>query len=316
MDTIKISLEEIAGFESLFDALQKAMRGKWKKSGEVANFLLKFEEELIKLNEELNNRRYKHSSYKNFYIYDPKKRLISVPAFRDRIVHHAVHDNILPKIQPLFIKSSHACLPGRGMHSAWKEFRNCLDKKENKWILHGDIKKFFPSINREILKKLLNETFVGDGLIWLLEEIVNSAAGIQGFHKRGIPIGNLTSQFFANFYLHVLDIYAAHVLGIKSYIRYMDDFWIFGESKEALKEIRTNIAMFLDMKLNLTLHPEKSEILRKNKAHMNVLCWQLYGKRRLIRMRIWNRMKARLNKREFLNDDYAAIGMYLGLLMP
>jgi RNA-directed DNA polymerase len=313
---IKTTLDDVSSFGNLFAALQKAIRGKWKRSRNVMMFLLRFEEELLLLSEDVSSRTYRHGGYKSFYIMDPKKRLISAPVFRDRVVHHAVHDRILPEILPTFSACSHACLPGRGMHSAWRDFTKLLNDDHYGWILHGDIKKFFPSVNRGILKDLLGRVVTDEGLLWLLSEIIHSAEFIPHLGEAGIPIGNLTSQFFANFYLHELDSFITGILGIDAYIRYMDDFWIFGLSEDELRGIRSRIRVFLRERLDLTLHPEKSEIVRKRRAHMNVLCWQLYGKRRRVRMRIWNNMQKRLGKPVYEPEDYAAIGMYLGLLMP
>ena len=224
----------------------------------TADFNFRLEEEIDRLHKELSAKTYRHGTYRLFTIYEPKERKIAAASFRDRVVHHAVHDIIEPVIDRTFIYDSYACRKDKGTHKAVNRAQGFL--RTNKFCFHGDVKKYFPSINHEILKEILRKRVEDRDLLWLLDEIIDSALDICGV--KGLPIGNLTSQFFANFYLNELDYFIKFDLKARYYLRYMDDFLVFGNDKGELLSFREMIRDFLKNRLDLDMHKDKSQVYK------------------------------------------------------
>jgi RNA-directed DNA polymerase len=252
MQKIDNIYEKIIHKENLYKAVYAASRGK-RCHADVAWFNLHMEKNIAGLHRDMRSDLYRPGGYTVFKVYDPKEREIARAPFRDRVVHHAVHDVIEPLIDPAFIFDSWACRRGKGTHAAGARARSFL--KANKFCLHGDVRKFFFSIDRGILKYLLRRRIADRKVIRLFDMIINSSP-----LANGLPIGNLTSQFFANLYLHELDYFVKNILRIRYYMRYMDDFLLFGNEMERLKAARGEIRQFLAGKLRLVLHPDKSQI--------------------------------------------------------
>ena len=166
----------------------------------TADFNFNLEEEIDRLYGELLTKSYRHGKYRVFNIYDPKERQIAAAPFRDRVVHHAVHDVIEPFIDKTFIFDSYACRMNKGTHQALGRAQGFL--RRNRFCFHGDIRKYFQSIDREILKGIIRQRIEDKDLLWLMDEIVDSSKSLLG-----LPIGNLTSQFLANLYLNELDYF-------------------------------------------------------------------------------------------------------------
>jgi len=226
-----------------------------------------FEIRLINIAHYLKNQTYKPKKYHSFLVYEPKRRLISAPAFIDRIIHHAIIQVIEPVFDSQFIPNSFACRRGKGTHYGMLRvadtYKILAQKYQIFYALKCDIKNYFASIDHEILLKLLSETISCPKTVNLLKTIVGSYENLAG---RGIPIGNLTSQLFANIYLNELDIYVTENLKEKNYFRYMDDFLILSPDKNYLKKIRKYMATFLENRLKLTLHPHKANIYRADRG--------------------------------------------------
>jgi len=232
---------------------------------------MELEKNLFVLQKELQNRTYKHGPYKDFIVKDSKKRLISAAPYRDRVVHHALINIIEPLFDKSFIYDSYACRKGKGTHAALMRFREFL--KQRKYVLKCDIRKYFQSIDHEILLKKLSRKISDRSTLWLLNEIISSrcANGVPLIYfpddnlftplerKKSIPIGNLTSQFFANVYLNDFDHWIKEELHAGPYIRYVDDFCVFSDEKSHLKEIRSAIVEYL-ASLRLSIHGGKSRI--------------------------------------------------------
>lgn len=253
--------QQIISLEHLFQAWDKFKKGKRNKK-DVQLFEKHLEDNLFLLYDLLKKKIYKHSPYMAFNIYDPKFRHIHKATVLDRIVHHAVASVIEPLFDKTFIYDSYSCRINKGTHKAVKRlFTFILRVSKNYsrqcFVLKLDIKKFFASVDHKILMDIIRQKIVDDDLLWLIENIINS------FSKDlGIPIGNLTSQIFANVYLNELDQFIRHVLKVKYYIRYCDDFVILFSNKEEVECIVPKIETFLKFKLRLSLHPEKI-IIRK-----------------------------------------------------
>jgi len=191
--------EKVISFKNLYKAFTKAKRG--TKNTESLKFFYNLENELFTLYQELSTKIYKPVKYRYFKIYEPKEREISVASFRDRIVHHAIINILEPIYENIFIYDSYATRKEKGTHRAIKRAQEYL--KKNKWYLKADIKKYFESINPDILMQILQTKIKDKDLLLLIEVIIRNS----GEKKSGLPIGNLTSQFFANVYLDKFDHY-------------------------------------------------------------------------------------------------------------
>ncbi|MBN1345073.1 MAG: hypothetical protein JXQ73_20430 [Phycisphaerae bacterium] len=230
--------ERVCSFDNLYAAARKALSGKRTKLP-GASFLGDLEKELVSLRQELASETYQHGGYHYFLIHEPKERLVAAAPFRDRVVHHAIVRVIEPIFERRFIEDSFACRRGKGTHAAMR--RALHFARGHRYALKCDVSKYFPSIDHEVLMGLVGRVIGDAPLLALLRRILAShadgetpewAPGAELFEyrmrRRGLPIGNLTSQFMANVYLNPVDHLAKHVLRVKGYLRYMDDFILFG----------------------------------------------------------------------------------------
>jgi retron-type reverse transcriptase len=225
---------------------------------------------LLALQNELLDETYKPKQLKTFILREPKTRNISVSDFTDRIVHHALCNIIEPIFDKSFIHDSYANRLGKGTHKAIERFdyfKRKVSKNNTKkcHILKCDIKKYFDSVNHKILTDIIKKKIKDEKTIRLIELILENHSS-KNSKNSGMPLGNLTSQFFANVYLNELDQYIKHKLKIKYYIRYVDDFIIMHDTKDNLKSYKIKIDMFLQSKLKIELHKEKSKIRLLNQG--------------------------------------------------
>jgi len=256
---------QIISFENLFVAARRAARGK-KARPDVARFLFDLETNVLQLREELLERSYRPGEYHRFHITDPKPRVISAAPFRDRVVHHALCQVIEPLFERSFIHDSYACRVGKGTHRALDRFTYYA--RRYPYALKCDVRQFFPSVDHGTLLALLRRRLRNAETMWLVGAILASEAGTGRDYRlgdtlfspfeqpRGLPIGNLTSQFWGNVYLDPLDHYLRDELGVGGYVRYCDDFAIFGPCKHELAAVKSRVAAFL-ARLHLSLHPSK-----------------------------------------------------------
>jgi len=275
MITHKNLFQEVCKLENLYNAYLRARRGK-NNSTEVLKFTYNLENELFKLQEEIKNQKFITGKYRHFTIFEPKERKISALPFRDRIVHHAICSVIEVIFNSKFIYDSYACRKGKGTHMGANRLQKFIRKCNNFYVLKCDVSKYFLSVNHEILKKTIREKISDYKLLQLLDGIIDSTNT-----EKGIPIGNLTSQLFANIYLNKLDEYIKYELKIKYYIRYMDDFVILHESKQELHQIKGQISFFLDS-MKLTLHPKKANIFPISLG-IDFLGYKIFSSYRLVR---------------------------------
>jgi len=303
MKSIRNIYNKVISKENLYRAAYMAARGR-KYRRTTADFSFCLEEEIQQLREELLMKTYRHGRYKLFTIRDPKVREIAAAPFRDKVVHHAVHDVIEPLIDKSFIYDSYACRKGKGTHKAVDRAQEFL--RANRYCFHGDVKKYFPSIDHGILKGLLRRRIADRDTLWLLEDVINSAvgllAGLPVSRFAGLPIGSLTSQFFANLYLNELDYYIKFDLRARYYLRYMDDFLIFHNSKEWIKEVKIKIRQFLKERLALVLHEGKSQVFRSEDG-IKFLGFRLYKDYRRLATDNVRRFKRRLRRFAYLLKD-------------
>ncbi|PJA84818.1 MAG: RNA-dependent DNA polymerase [Candidatus Nealsonbacteria bacterium CG_4_9_14_3_um_filter_37_13] len=243
-------------------------------------------------------KTYKYSNYKSFYIQDPKLRRIHKASVKDRVLHHAVFRILYPIFDPTFISDSYSCRIKKGTHRAvnrLQKFARKVNKNNtgNCYILKCDVKKFFDSIDHDILIPLIQKKAHDKNAIWLIKEIIKS---FSTFPNKGLPLGNITSQLFANIYLNELDRFVKHRLKIKYYIRYCDDFGILSDNKECLEELIPKINNFLKAKLKLSLHSDKISI-RKHHQGIDFLGYVSFPYHRILRAKTKRRMFRKIKRR-------------------
>lgn len=250
------TLEETASFQNLLYAHKKAAIG-CRKSAEVMRFYFYLEKELIQLKNTLQSQTYTPSPHRQFTIFDPKERSIAVSPFKDRVVHHAVVNVLEPVFEKRFIFDSYASRRGKGTHKAITRAQTFLRRRP--WYVKADIRHYFENIHHKTLLDMLSKRVDDTGLMKLIDKIIT--ANSEG--SRGLPIGNLTSQFFANLYLDTLDHYIKDGLGAACYLRYMDDFVIFGWSREQVDKYMTKAEQFCRERLGLSI---KKRVLHRGKS--------------------------------------------------
>ena len=258
--------ERFCSFANLYDAYRKARKGKRGKTS-VAGFEYNQEEELIQLCDELSSGAWRPDAYTDFYIHEPKRRLISAAPFRDRVVHHALCNILEPDWERRFIYDTYANRKNKGTHRAI--VRASEFSKKYAYVLQCDIEQFFPSIDHAILREKIAAYLDDERLMKVVDLILQSGVGVQteqyqmkwfaeddlfsAMRPRGLPIGNLTSQFWGNVYLCSFDHFVKRELQAKGYVRYVDDFLLFCNDKQVLKQWKEQVIQRVT-KLRLTLH--------------------------------------------------------------
>jgi len=255
---------QLISIENLFQAWGEFKKGKRKKL-DVQAFERKLEDNLFLLHAKLKNKTYKHGVYTDFYINDPKGRHIHKAHVNDRIVHHLLYKYLYRLFDKTFIYGSYSCRVGKGTHRAVKrleKFARTVSKNytQDCWALKLDIKRFFASVDHDILFKLIERRVKDKDILWLIKEVINSFAQLGVGPLTGIPLGNLTSQIFANIYLNELDQFIKHKLNVRYYIRYADDFLFLDQDKQHLLHCFETVKYFLQDKLDLEIHPQKISI--------------------------------------------------------
>lgn len=301
--------EKITSAENLFAAWRGFRRGKRDKPG-VPEFERCIEDNIFELADALRSGRYRHGSYKRFLVRDPKLRVIHKATVRDRLVHHAVHRILYPVLDRSFIFDSYSCRIGKGTHAAVCRFEVFARKVSRNyrgpcWVLKFDIKRFFDSVDHAILLDCLKRRIDCSDTICLLEEIVGSFALQNTPPKHGLPLGNLTSQLFANVYLDAFDHFVKERLGIRHYIRYTDDAVILHHDPAFLEMLLGPIAVWLWEERRLALHPRKVEI-RKLTQGIDFLGYVSLPKHRVLRTKTKKRMMRRIDRKN--------TSSYLGVL--
>jgi retron-type reverse transcriptase len=306
--------EEIISLENLFLAWQEFKKGKIGKT-DVQSFNLFLEDNIFNLYYQLVNKTYRHSNYTSFYIKDPKLRHIHKACVRDRVLHHAIFRILYPIFDNSFIFDSYSCRNNKGTHKAINRL-DCFARKANKnnaktiYILKLDIKKFFDSIDHNVLLFLIKKKIKDKNAVWLIEIIINSFSTES---SKGIPLGNITSQLFANIYLNELDYYIKHNLRIKYYIRYCDDFVILDDNKEYLDKLIPIIDSFLKERLKLSLHPDKI-IIKKHHQGIDFLGYVSFPCHKILRTKTKRRMFKRIRQRINSESFEQTFQSYLGVL--
>ena len=285
--------EQIVAFDNLHRAARRALLGK-KNRLPVARFYFHLECALLRLEEELLSGTYVPQPYRSFPVFEPKPRQICAADIRDRVVHHAICNIIGPILERLSIADSYACWKDKGTHRAMHRAQHF--SRRYRYYLKLDVRQFFASVDHRTLKEKLARKFKDEKLLTLLHRIIDHPipAGTSG---KGLPIGNLTSQYFANFYLGHQDHYIKDELGVKGYLRYMDDMLLFGDDKETLHRLCAQVRAFLRDELALELKEESIRVAPVSQG-ISFLGFRIFP--RLIRLQRsgWARFKRSVRARE------------------
>lgn len=260
--------DELTSWENIYWAYRKAAKGK-RGQGNVATFEHQLEDELVQLQAELKSKRYRPGGYVSFLIHEPKTRIISAAPFRDRVVHHALCNLIEPIFERSFITDSYANRVGKGTHRALDRVQTF--SRRYRYALACDVRQFFPSLDHTILRSILAQKINDPDLLWLVDLIIASGRGVLNEaydmvyfagddllaveRPRGLPIGNLTSQFWGNCYLNRFDHFVKRELGCKGYVRYVDDMRLFADDKQMLWDWKEALEKRM-ARLRLTIHPK------------------------------------------------------------
>jgi RNA-directed DNA polymerase len=258
---VVITIHDIASKVALHNSWLKFSRGK-KKRSDVVDFAKSLKFNLESLSRELTTGVYRHESYSSFMVQDPKTRIIHKASVRDRIVHQSLVTCLERVFDKLFIYDSYSCRPAKGTHAGHKrlvQFLRQVSKNNTKsaYVLKCDIKKYFASVDHDLLLEFIKRRVMEEDVLRLIEEVISSHCRGEAV---GLPLGNVTSQLFANIYLNEFDRYIKHTLREQFYVRYCDDFLIVSSSRLHLESLIEPIREFLKGKLKLTLHPEKVEL--------------------------------------------------------
>jgi len=312
--------------ENLLSAWDEFKKGKREKL-DVQEFEFRLEDNLFQLHQDLKSKKYKHNEYVGFYIYDPKKRHIHKATVRDRIVHHAIHRKFYLIFNPTFIFASYSSRKEKGIHRAIIKLDNMLrtvyQARGKCFVLKCDIKKFFPTIDHKILVKIISKRIKDKNALWLIKKI------IKGFeskfttqrNKKGLPIGNLTSQLFVNIYMNEMDQFIKNQIKTKYYIRYADDFIIVHYNQNYLNQLKNKIEAYLKKELKLLMHPKKVTICKYHQG-IDFLGYVILPKAIVLRTktkkRIFRKLKERVKEyRQGKIDEKTlmqSFSSYLGVL--
>jgi len=325
---------ELTSIENLFQAWNEFKLGK-RNRRDVQIFERFLEDNLFDLHEKLKNKTYRHGNYKSFFVHDPKLRHIHKATVEDRIIHHLLYKYLYGVFDKIFIDHSYSCRLGKGTHKGVDRLdyfirRISRNYIQTCWVLKLDIKKYFASVNHKVLILLLSKKIKDKDILWLLSQIIgsfctchpeqseryklySSASPQNDCECRGIPLGNLTSQVFANIYMNELDQFIKHKLKVKYYLRYADDFIILSISKNDLNHLIKPIELFLKEKLKLDLHPDKI-IFRRFEWGIDFLGYLIFKHHRLPRTKTKRRIFKKL-KYKVGNDNFnQSFQSYLGYL--
>jgi len=300
-------LPQIYAFESLYKAYRKARLGKRGRTA-VMKFEQNLEGNLLQLQQQLIDGTYQTGRYHRFSIFEPKEREAASLPFRDRVLQHSLCAAIEPIWENRFISDSYACRPGRGMHRGADNTQLMLQKVQREhghiFVLKADVSKYFANIDHGVLKRLLRRHIACPQTLALCDHILASSINHVIPVSKGLPIGNLTSQLWANIYLNALDQYVKHELKCRYYSRYMDDFVIAHPDKQKLQTIKLKIEYFLNQTLCLKTNSKTQifPVALKNGRGLDFLGYHLWPTHRRLRKASISRIAKTLKR---LQKEYS-----------
>lgn len=305
-----------------FDNIERSYRAAAKNKryrNDVLKYAANLEENIINTQNLLVWHQWKPGPMRSFWVNDPKPRFIQAPPFSDRVVHHALVSVVEPVFERKMIEDSYACRKGKGVHAARRRAQEYIRMAKREWgkvyVLKADISKYFPSINHDVLFRMFTRTIKDRNVLWLARQIIYKS----GYKNRGIPVGALTSQLEANIYLTLFDHWIKDELGIRYYVRYMDDFMILSRSKSILRELLHEIEAYLVVELSLALNPKTTIVPARGVDFCGYRIWPTHTlprKRNLKKVR--RRFRAMSNMyasgRVDLNYVHARVASFLGYM--
>ncbi len=312
----ELKYEDLITIENLFQAWDEFKKEKRSK-GDVQAFERCLEDNIFGLRSKLSSKKYQHGIYQEFYVNDPKRRHIHKAQVRDRVVHHLLYKYLYELFDKSFIYDSYSCRVDKGTHRGvlrLGKFARTISRNFAYpcWALKLDIKKFFANVDHQILLDLLKQRVKDPDILWLLLQIIDSFSSDSGEGK-GIPLGNLTSQVFANIYMNELDQFVKHTLKLKYYLRYADDFVILSTNKKSLERLITPLESFLKLRLKLDLHPNKI-IFRKLSWGIDMLGYNVLPHYILPRRKTVKRMFKKIAEKSGSESFNQTLASYLGYL--
>ena len=305
--------EYIISAENLLEAWREFIRGKRRRK-DVREFEPDLMANIFTVHRDLSAKTYMHSAYHKFSISDPKPRIIHKASVCDRLLHHALYRKLYPFFDKTFIADSYSCRIGKGTHRAMNRFRafgHIVSKNNTRtcWVLKCDIRKFFASIDQDILLKILRWRIPDTGVLWLLERVIRSFESAAP--GKGLPLGNLTSQLLINIYMNEFDQFVKHRLKARYYIRYADDFIVMSEDWRMLEDALGRIDRFLRQRLKLELHPDKV-FIKTLASGVDFLGWVHFPDHRVLRTSTKRRMIRRI--KDAVGKEEDVIQSYFGLM--
>lgn len=294
---MSLLFDNIFSLENLESAYGKSLKSDGKFKKEALVFQRNETVELLRLQRNLYNRTYRFQGYSTFTVYEPKERIINAPHYRDKVVQLALNNVLKDIFLPKFISTSYACMEDRGTHKAVEKVQHNLRKAhweygESAYITKVDVRKFFYSIDRDILKRLYRKVIKEVDVLWVMDIITDSGALVD---EVGLPLGNTMSQLCANIYLNELDQYCKRYLGYKYYVRYADDIVIVLPNKEAANEAKEKCVAFLNDQLNLQANGKKTQIFPIDQG-ANCFGFKIYRTHRLLRDDSKKKIKRKIRK--------------------
>ncbi len=292
--------QKIISIDNLIEADKKAQKGKSKQYGVILHNKNR-EFNILELHDNLKNKTFKTSKYDVFKVYEPKEREVyRLPYYPDRILHHAIMNVLEPIFVSVYTSDSYSCIKNKGIHAALENVKRALKNVSGtRYCLKLDITKFYPSIDHDILKQLLRRKFKDNDLLWLLDEIIESAPGL--------PIGNYLSQYLANFYLTYFDHWIKENRGIRYYYRYADDIVVLASNKSYLHKTLGEISYYLSSELKLNVKPNY-QVFPVQSRGIDFLGYRIFHTHVLLRKRIKKNFAKMLTN----NPNDASIASYLG----
>lgn len=292
--------DRVASFESLYRGYREARKGK-RYRDEVVSFAESLEGNILELSQDLMSRNYQPKGFKKFTLFDPKEREISAPYFRDRVVHRSLHRVLEPIFEKRFIHDTYACRPNKGTHAGVDRLQSFMRKQDTEYYLKCDIKGYFDSVDHELLVREIGRKISDEEVLWLVEEFLEDYSSGRG-ESRGMPIGTLYSQLFANVYLDRFDHFVKQSLQAEYYLRYMDDFVLLSDSKDRLHRLKAAMQGYLQDKLELDL-PGSKTTLEPIEKGATFLGYRVFPHYRLLRKRNKLKFKRRLKKQKKLLES-------------
>ncbi|MHA7877471.1 MAG: reverse transcriptase domain-containing protein [Bacteroidota bacterium] len=326
MDKAYNLFNQMVTIENMLRAWRQFRKGKQRRK-DIQYFERYLEDFIFQLHQDLITLNYQHGPYQHFYVFDPQKRYISKACVRDRLVHQMLYTTLSTIFDKTFFYHSFSCRIGKGTHAGVRQLHKSIRQVSRNgtqacFALKMDIQRFFDSVDHIILKECLRKRVQDRRVLYIADCIIDSFTSQSDQERNiGLPLGNVTSQLFANVYLHALDCYVKHTLRQAYYLRYCDDFIIVAHDKAQLIAVIEPIRSFLAKTLRLTLHPKKI-ILSNMRQGIDFLGYILFPHHQLLRTRTKRRMKRRLKEKyaAYLQQKIDATHMdqclqsYLGIL--